>query len=122
MLARADDPLSNASNDDVQLVRIVRHEARWSSVLGLAAAGALALAFLGGMLLLTGEALSEPDAVSLALARPLTTLQAVAGILMLSAILIGAVLTVELSRTIAALRRQHVALQAAKRKAGGFDV
>lgn len=44
------------------------------------------------------------------------------GILVLAALSISIFLTVEFSRTIAALHRQNAALGAAKRKAGGFDV
>lgn len=56
--------------------------------MGLAAAGAMALPLLGGMFLLTSEAMSKPEALSRALAQPLTTAQIVFGILMLSALLL----------------------------------
>lgn len=88
MLARADDFLAKVSNDDAPLVRVVHARTAWSTMWGLAAAGAMTLPLLGGMFLLTSEAMSKPDAVSRALAQPLTTLQIVVGILMLSALLL----------------------------------
>lgn len=88
MLARADDLIANASNDDECAIRIVRSTARWGSVFGLAAVTAMVLPLLGGMFIVTSEALSKPDAVSLALARPLATIQIVAGILLLSALVL----------------------------------
>ena len=88
MLARADDFLAKVSNDDAPLVRVVRARAGWKTMLGLAAAGAMALPLFGGMFLLTSEAMSKPEAVSRALAQPLATFQIIAGILMLSALLL----------------------------------
>ena len=88
MLARADNFLAKVSNDDVPLVRVVRARTAWSTMMGLAAAGAMALPLLGGMFLLTSEAMSKPEALSRALAQPLTTAQIVFGILMLSALLL----------------------------------
>jgi hypothetical protein len=88
MLAHADNLLLNASNDDVCLVRVERSTARWSRVLGLAAAGVMALSLFGGMFLLTNEALSKPEALSLAMAQPMAAFQVVAGIVMLSALLL----------------------------------
>src|SRR5690606_41005270 len=88
MLARADDFLAKVSNDDIPLVRVVRAKTALSNMLGLVAAGVMMLPLLGGMFLLTSEAMSKPDAVSRALAQPLTTLQIVVGILMLSALLL----------------------------------
>lgn len=88
MLARADDFLAKVSNDDIPLVRVVRAKTALSNMLGLVAAGVMTLPLLGGMFLLTSEAMSKPDAVSRALAQPLTTLQIVVGILMLSALLL----------------------------------
>ena len=88
MLARTDDLLANASNDDSTFVRVVQAKARWHAMLGLAVAGLMVAALFGGMFLLTSEALSKPDAVNLALAQPLATLQVVAGIMMLSALLL----------------------------------
>lgn len=88
MLARADDFLAKVSNDDIPLVRVVRAKTALSNMLGLVAAGVMTLPLLGGMFLLTSEAMSKPDAVSRALAQPLTTLQIVVGLLMLSALLL----------------------------------
>jgi hypothetical protein len=88
MLARAEDLLANASNDEDSLVRIVRSKARWSTMLGLAAAGAMTLALFAGMFLITTQAISEPEAINLALAQPMATLQIVAGLLLLSALLL----------------------------------
>ncbi|MBN9267259.1 MAG: hypothetical protein J0I75_22340 [Hyphomicrobium sp.] len=88
MLAHAEDFLAKASNDDDCLVRIERSNARWSTMLGLTAAGATILALFGGMFLVTTQAISEPETVSLALAKPMATLQIVAGLLLLSALLL----------------------------------
>lgn len=88
MLARAEDLLANASNDDECFVRVERSKARWSAVLGLVAAAAMVLSLFGGMFLITTQAISEPEALSLALAKPLATLQIVAGVLLLSALLL----------------------------------
>lgn len=88
MLARTDDLLANVSNNDARFVRVANVKARWHAVLGLSVAGLMVAAFLGGMFLLTSEALSEPDAVNLALAQPLATFQIVVGIMMLSALLL----------------------------------
>lgn len=88
MLARTDDLLANVSNDDGRFVRVVRAKTRWHTMLGLSVAGLTVAALFGGMFLLTSEALSKPDAVNLALAQPLATLQIVAGIMMLSALLL----------------------------------
>ncbi|HWV82595.1 MAG TPA: hypothetical protein VNZ50_14290 [Hyphomicrobiaceae bacterium] len=88
MLARADDFLTKVSNDDAPLVRVVHARTAWSTMLGLVAAGAMTLPLFGGMFLLTSEAMSKPDAVSRALAQPLSTLQIVVGILTLSALLL----------------------------------
>lgn len=54
----------------------------------LGAVAAMTVPLLGGMFLLTSEAVSKPEAVSRALAQPLTTFQIVAGVLMLSALLL----------------------------------
>jgi hypothetical protein len=88
MLARADDFLAKVSNDDVPLVRIVRARRAWSTALGLGAVLAMTLPLFGGMFLLTSEAMSKPEAVSRALAQPLTTVQIVLGVLMVSALLL----------------------------------
>lgn len=88
MLARADDFLANVSNDDALFVRVVHAKAPWSTMAGLAAASAIMLPIFGGMFLLTSEAMSKPDAVSRALAQPFAAIQIVAGILMLSALLL----------------------------------
>lgn len=86
MLAHTDALLVNASNDDGRFVRVVHAKARWRAVLGLTMAGLMVVALFGGMFLLTSEAFSKPDAVNLALAQPLATLQIVAGLMMLSAL------------------------------------
>lgn len=88
MLASADHLLANASNDDECLVRIVRSQARWSTALALAAAAATVLALIGGMFLITTEALSKPDALNLALAQPVATLQIVTGVMLLAALVL----------------------------------
>lgn len=88
MLARADDFLAKVSNDDVPILRVVRAKTAWRTMLGLTVAGVMTLPLLGGMFLLTSEAMSKPEAVSRALAQPLTTIQIVLGILMLSALLL----------------------------------
>ncbi len=88
LLARTDDILANVSNDDdAHLVRVVRSKARWSAALGLGTAGLMAVALFGGMFLLTSQALSTPDAIELALSQPMTALQGIVGLLMLSALL-----------------------------------
>lgn len=88
LLARTDDILANVSNDDdAHLVRVVRSKTRWSAMLGLATAGLMAIGLFGGMFLLTSHALSTPDAIDLALSQPMTTLQGIVGLLMLSALL-----------------------------------
>lgn len=88
MLARADDFQANISNDDVPRLRVVRARTAWRTMLGLAAAGTMTLPLFGGMFLLTSGAMSKPEAVSRALAQPLTTVQIILGILMLSALLL----------------------------------
>jgi hypothetical protein len=88
MLARADDFLANVPNDEAPLLRVVRAKTAWRTMLGLAAASAMTLPLFGGMFLLTSEAMSKPEAVSRALAQPLTTVQIVLGLLMLSALLL----------------------------------
>jgi hypothetical protein len=88
MLARAEDLLANASNDDDCFVRIVRSKARWSTMLGLATAGAMVASLFGGMFLITTQAISEPEAINLALAKPLATLQIIAGVMLLSMLLL----------------------------------
>jgi hypothetical protein len=48
----------------------------------------LALSLIGGIFLVTTEALSKPDAVNLALAQPLATLQIVAGLMLITALVL----------------------------------
>lgn len=43
-------------------------------------------------------------------------------LLMFFAILISTIFTVDFSRTIVTLRRERIAINAMRRKAGGFDV
>jgi hypothetical protein len=88
MLARADELLMNASNDDAALVLIAQPQKRWTTILDLAAATAMTLPLLGGVFLLTTEALSKPDAVSLAFAQPVATLQIVVGLLLMAGLLL----------------------------------
>lgn len=88
MLAPADEMFINSSSDDSCLLRIEPPKARWASILGLGAACAVALSLIGGIFLATTEALSKPDAVNLALAQPLATLQIVAGLMLLTALVL----------------------------------
>jgi len=48
----------------------------------------MTLALFAGMVLITNQALSEPEAVNIALAQPMATLQIVAGLLLLSALVL----------------------------------
>jgi hypothetical protein len=88
MLAQADEILLNAPNEDTCLLRIEPPKARWTTVLGLGAACAVVLSLVGGIFLVTTEALSKPDALHLALAQPLATLQIVAGLMLLTALVL----------------------------------
>lgn len=88
MLARADQIAPAAMNDDSRLIRIERSEASWTTVVGLVGALSMALSLLGGMILAASQALSEPEAINLALARPMATLQIVAGLLLLATLLL----------------------------------
>lgn len=88
MLARADQIAIAAMNDDSRLIRVERSRASWTTVLGLVTALAIALSLFGGMILVTSQALSEPDTLNLALARPMATLQIIAGLLLLATLLL----------------------------------
>jgi len=88
MLTRADELLMKASNDDAALVLIAQPQKRWTTFLDLAAAAVMTLPLLGGIFLLTTEALSKPDAVSLAFAQPVATLQIVVGLLLMAGLLL----------------------------------
>ena len=48
----------------------------------------MGLSLFGGMILVASQALSEPEAINLALARPMATLQIVAGLLLLATLLL----------------------------------
>ncbi len=88
MLASADRYLMTASNDDNIFVRIERPRAGWLAMAGLATAVAMVLPMLGGLFLVTGQALSEPETLTLALAHPMVTLQIVVGLLLLSTLVL----------------------------------
>ena len=88
MLARADDLLMNVSNDDAELVLVSQPQTRLTTCLDLAAAAAMTLPLLGGVFLVTTEALSKPDTVSLAFAQPVATLQIVVGLMLMAALLL----------------------------------
>ena len=88
MLASADRTFMTASNDDESLVRIERPRARWTATFGLVTAAAMVLSLLGGLFLVTTQALSEPEALALARERPLVTLQIVVGLLLLAALVL----------------------------------
>jgi hypothetical protein len=88
MLARADHIAAAASNEAPCLIRIERSAASWKTVLGIVTALSMMLPLIGGMFLITSQAMSEPEAINLAFARPLETLQIVAGMLMLSTLVL----------------------------------
>jgi hypothetical protein len=88
MLASADRYPMTASNDDNVFVRIERPRAGWLPMLGLATAVAMVLPLLGGLFLVTTQALSEPETLTIALAHPMVTLQIVVGLLLLSALVL----------------------------------
>ena len=79
MLARADQIATAAMNDDFRLIRIERSRASWTTVVGVVSALTMGLSLFGGMILVASQALSEPETLNLALARPMATLQIVAG-------------------------------------------
>lgn len=88
MLARADHSAVTAANDDTRLIRIEQSRASWTVVLGVGSALSIALSLLGGFILIASQALSEPEALNVALARPLATLQIVAGLLLLATLIL----------------------------------
>jgi hypothetical protein len=88
MLARADQIAVVAMNDDSRLIRIERSRASWTTVLGIVTALSMGLSLFGGMILVASQALSEPEALNLALARPMATFQIVAGLLLLATLLL----------------------------------
>jgi hypothetical protein len=88
MLARADHSAVTAANDDFRLIRIQQSRASWTVVLGVGSALSIALSLFGGLILVTSQALSEPEAINVALARPLATLQIVAGLLLLATLIL----------------------------------
>lgn len=88
MLARADQIAAAAMNDDSRLIRIGRSRAGWTTTFGLVAALSMGLSLFGGMILVASQALSEPEALNLALARPMATLQIVAGLLLLATLIL----------------------------------
>ena len=88
MLARADQIAATAMNDDFCLIRIERSPAKWTTAFGVVAALSMGLSLFGGMILVASQALSEPEALNLALARPMATLQIVAGLLLLATLVL----------------------------------
>lgn len=88
MLAHADELIMKTSNDDATLVLVSEPRTRWTTFLNLAAATAMTLPLLCGVFLVTTEALSKPDAVSLAFAEPVATLQIVVGLLLMAGLLL----------------------------------
>lgn len=84
----ADLAAATASNSDACLIRIERSPASWKTMLGGITALSMVLALCGGTFLLTSQALSEPEAVNLAFAHPWVTLQIVAGLLLLSTLVL----------------------------------
>jgi hypothetical protein len=88
MLARADLIATAAMNDDSRLIRIERTRESWTTVVGVVSALSMGLTLFGGMILVASQALSEPEALNLALARPMATLQIVAGLLLLATLLL----------------------------------
>lgn len=77
-----------ASNDNLCLIRIGRSAGGWRTRLGLVTALSMVLSLAGGVFLVTSQALSEPEAVTLAMARPMVTLQIVAGLLLLATLVL----------------------------------
>lgn len=88
MLARADQIATAAMNDDSRLIRIERSRANWTTVVGVVSALTMGVSLFGGMILVASQALSEPETLNLALARPMATLQIVAGMLLLATLLL----------------------------------
>ncbi len=88
MLARADQIAAAAMNDDSRVIRIERSRAKWTTAFGAVAALSMGLSLFGGMILVASQALSEPEALNLALARPMATLQIVAGLLLLATLIL----------------------------------
>lgn len=88
MLARADQSAVTAANDDTRLIRIEQSRASWTVVLGMGSALSIGLSLFGGFILIASQALSEPEALNVALARPLATLQIVAGLLLLATLIL----------------------------------
>lgn len=88
MLAPAGENAIKASNDDVRLIRFDQTGTGWKARLGLATALAMVLSLSGGAFLLTSQALSEPEALNIAIARPMATLQIVAGLMLLSTLVL----------------------------------
>ena len=71
-----------------RLIRIEQSRASWTIALGMGTALSIALSLFGGLILITSQAFSEPEALNLALARPLATLQIVAGLLLLATLIL----------------------------------
>jgi hypothetical protein len=88
MLARADQIAATATDDFCCPIRIERSRTRWTTALGAVTALSMGLSLFGGMILVASQALSEPEALNLALARPMATLQIVAGVLLLATLVL----------------------------------
>lgn len=84
----ADASAATASNDSACMIRIGQSTGSWRTTLGLVTAFTIVLSLCGGMFLVTSQALSEPEAVSLAMAHPMVTLQIVAGLLLLATLVL----------------------------------
>jgi hypothetical protein len=84
MLAETGENAIKASNDDVRLIRFDQTGNGWRAWLGLVTALTMVLSLGGGIFLLTSQALSEPEAVHLAIERPMVTIQIIAALLLLS--------------------------------------
>ncbi len=84
----ADASAATASNENVCLIRIGPSDGGWRTTFGLVTAVSMVLSLLGGMFLATSQALSEPEAVSIAMAHPMVTLQIVAGLLLLATLVL----------------------------------
>ncbi len=88
MLAEAGEGAATASNDNARMIRFGQSSGGWRTTLGLVTALSMVLSLCGGVFLLTSQALSEPDAVNLALAQPMVTLQIVAGLLLVATLVL----------------------------------
>lgn len=88
MLARVDQTAAAATNDESRPIRIELSRASWTTAVGVVTALSMGLSLFGGMILVASQALSEPEALNIALARPMATFQIVAGLLLLATLIL----------------------------------